>query len=174
MAERRMFAKTIVLSDAFLDMPITSQALYFHICMTARDKGITNSVYSTAGMIGAEPEDVEILLEKGFIKPIVDDEDFTSYEIVHWYENNGIGETAKKRNNYRYRKWREEVLKRDGCCVKCGSTENLEAHHIKSFAGHPLDRFDLGNGTTLCHDCHKQLHKEVRDRGRSEVDQNCD
>ena len=158
MAERRMFAKTIVLSDDFLDMPFSTQVLYFHVCMTAKDKGITNSVYSTANMIGADPSNVKILIENGYIKPLGGD-DLGSYEIVHWYENNGIGEPAKKRNNYKYRKWRADVIARDGRCVKCGATDNLEAHHIKSFAAHPLDRFDLANGICLCHDCHKQIHK---------------
>ena len=173
MAERRMFAKTIVESDDFLDMPLSTQALYFHICMNARDKGIANSIYSIAHMIGASNDDVDILVDNGFIKPIAD-EDFIAFEIVHWYENNGIGETAKKRNNYKYRKWREAVLARDGACLKCGSLENLEAHHIKTFADNPQDRFDVSNGLTYCHDCHKQIHKEARDFGRSQVDQDCD
>ena len=43
MAERRMFAKKITESDAFLDMPLSTQALYFHLCMCAEDKGILNN-----------------------------------------------------------------------------------------------------------------------------------
>lgn len=38
MAERRMFAKTIIDSDAFLDMPLSAQALYFHLSMRADDE----------------------------------------------------------------------------------------------------------------------------------------
>lgn len=157
------FTPKIVESDAFLDFPLSTQALYFHICMNARNKGIVNNVHSVANMIGAEPEDVDILISAGYIQNINGD-GFT-FEIVHWYENNGIGETAKKRNNYKYRKWREAVIARDGRCVKCGSLENLEAHHVKSFANYPLDRFDVSNGITYCHDCHKQLHKEAREDG---------
>ena len=37
MANRRMFAKTIIDSDAFLDMPLSTQALYFHLSMRAGD-----------------------------------------------------------------------------------------------------------------------------------------
>lgn len=170
MAERRMFAKTIVTSDAFLDMKPAVQALYFHICMNARDKGIVNNARSVANSIGLSGFAIEDLVDRGYLKKIGDGE----YEIVHWYENNGIGETAKKRNNYKYRKWREAVIARDGFCMKCGSKENLEAHHIKSFAENPMDRFDVSNGLTYCHDCHKQIHKEARERGRSEVDQDCD
>ena len=85
------------------------------------------------------------------------------FQIVHWYENNGIGETARKRNNYPYRVWREQVLERDGrACVKCGATSNLQAHHIKSFAAYEAERLDLDNGITLCRRCHMALHKEQR------------
>ena len=42
MAERRMFAKTIIDSDAFLDMPLSAQSLYFHLAMRADDDGFIN------------------------------------------------------------------------------------------------------------------------------------
>jgi hypothetical protein len=87
-------------------------------------------------------------------------------EIVHWYENNGIGETAKKRNNYKYRQWRSEVIARDGFrCTECGGTEDLVAHHIKPFASYPLERFEVSNGITLCARCHRKTHKEARMNG---------
>ena len=43
MAERRMFAKTVIDSDAFLDMPMSAQALYFHMAMRADDDGFLNN-----------------------------------------------------------------------------------------------------------------------------------
>ena len=43
MAERRMFAMTIIDSDAFLDMPLSAQSLYFHLCMRADDDGFLNN-----------------------------------------------------------------------------------------------------------------------------------
>ena len=46
MAERRMFAKTIIDSDAFLDMPLSAQALYFHLSMRADDDGFANILLS--------------------------------------------------------------------------------------------------------------------------------
>ena len=54
MAERRMFAKKITESDAFLDMPLSTQALYFHLCMCAEDKGILNNVYSVCRSLECE------------------------------------------------------------------------------------------------------------------------
>ena len=152
-----MFAKTIVLSDAFLDLPISARCLYFTLGMVAYDKGIVINARTMADAVGATAEDVELLAERNYIKATEDGH----YQIVHWYENNGIGETAKKRINYTYRKWRAAVLERDCMrCVKCGSTEHLEAHHIKPFAEYPDLRLDLDNGITLCRACHRALHKK--------------
>lgn len=157
MSERRTFAKTIVLSDAFLDLPMSARCLYFTLGMVAYDKGIVINARTMADAVGATAEDVELLAERNYIKATEDGH----YQIVHWYENNGIGETAKKRINYTYRKWRAAVLERDCMrCVKCGSTEHLEAHHIKPFAEYPDLRLDLDNGITLCRACHRALHKK--------------
>ena len=43
MAERRMFTQKITESDAFLDMPLSAQALYFHLCMNADDDGFVKT-----------------------------------------------------------------------------------------------------------------------------------
>lgn len=152
-----MFAKTIVLSDAFLDMPLSARCLYFTLGMFAKDKGILTNPKSISRLAGCGENDINILESSGFIKKTNDE--FGCYEIVHWYENNGIGETAKKRNNYKYRKWRESVILRDGCCQECGSKTNLVAHHVKSFSKYPLLRTEISNGITLCEKCHKKLHK---------------
>lgn len=53
--------------------------------------------------------------------------------------------------------WRESVLARDGYkCVFCGSTEKLEADHIKPKAVYPDLKYDVGNGRTLCNPCHRK------------------
>lgn len=57
-----------------------------------------------------------------------------------------------------YRKWRTDVYRRDRYkCLKCGSKRKLQAHHIMRWADHPLLRFDLNNGITLCRRCHGQM-----------------
>ena len=158
-----MFAKTIVLSDAFLDMPLSARCLYFTLGVIAYDKGIVINANSTAKMIGGGEEDVDCLVKNRFLREIEDGH----YQIVHWYENNGVGETAKKRNNYTYRKWRLDVIKRDGgCCANCGSHDNLQVHHIKHFAEYPELRFEVSNGITLCRQCHKELHKKEREEAQ--------
>ena len=86
MAERRMFAKTIIDSDAFLDMPVTSQLLYFHLAMRADDDGFINNPKKIMRMVGCNDDDMRILVAKQFIIP------FESGIIVirHWKIHNYI------------------------------------------------------------------------------------
>lgn len=67
MAERRMFAKTIIDSDAFLEMPVTSQLLYFHLCMRADDEGFINKPKSIMRAAGCKEDDLKVLFSEKFI-----------------------------------------------------------------------------------------------------------
>ena len=72
MAERRMFAKTIVLSDAFLDMPMSARCLYFTFGMIADDDGFINSPKSIMRQCGASNDDMNILISKKFVLVLAD------------------------------------------------------------------------------------------------------
>lgn len=78
-----MFSPNIVCSDAFLDMPISSQALYFQLGMAADDDGFVNP-RKTMRMIGVSDDDLKILITKRFVLP------FENGVIVikHWRINN--------------------------------------------------------------------------------------
>lgn len=67
MAEKRMFTQKIVDSDAFLDMPLSTQALYFHLNMRADDDGFINNPRKIQRMIGASDDDMKVLLVKRFL-----------------------------------------------------------------------------------------------------------
>lgn len=86
MAERRMFAKTIIDSDAFLDMPLSTQSLYFHLSMRADDEGFINNPKKIQRMIGATEDDLKLLALKNFVIP------FESGVVVikHWKIHNYI------------------------------------------------------------------------------------
>ena len=86
MSERRMFSKIIVDSDAFLDMPLSTQALYFHLGMRADDEGFVNNPRKIQRMIGATDDDLRILASKKFIIPF----DSGIVVIKHWKINNYI------------------------------------------------------------------------------------
>ena len=55
-----MFTQKIVDSDAFLDMPLTTQALYFHLNMRADDDGFVNNPKKIQRMIGASEDDLKL------------------------------------------------------------------------------------------------------------------
>ena len=99
MAERRMFAKTIIDSDAFLDMPHSTQLLYFHLSMIADDDGFINNPKNIMRMIGCKDDDLSILLVKKFLLP------FESGVVVikHWQIHNYI-----QKDRYRETKYKEE------------------------------------------------------------------
>jgi len=67
MAERRMFTKKIIDSDAFLDMPLSTQSLYFHLNMRADDDGFLNNPKKIQRMIGASEDDLKLLIAKRFV-----------------------------------------------------------------------------------------------------------
>ena len=62
-----MFTKKIIDSDAFLDMPLSTQALYFHLNMRADDDGFINNPKKIMRMIGASEDDLKVLISKRFI-----------------------------------------------------------------------------------------------------------
>ncbi|MCF1634147.1 DnaD domain protein [Streptococcus gallolyticus] len=69
MAQRRMFSKKITDSDKFLDLPLTAQALYFHLNMHADDDGFVDNTKTIKRMIGASDGDLRILMEQAFVLP---------------------------------------------------------------------------------------------------------
>ena len=102
MAERRMFAKTIIDSDAFLDMPLSSQALYFHLSMRADDDGFINNPKKIQRMIGASDDDLKLLIAKRFIIPF----DSGIVVIKHWKIHNYIQRDRYKETVYKDEKAR--------------------------------------------------------------------
>ena len=67
MAERRMFTKKITNSDPFTEMPLSAQALYFHLNMEADDDGFLNNPKKVQRSIGASEDDLKLLIAKRFI-----------------------------------------------------------------------------------------------------------
>ncbi len=67
MAERRMYSKHVIDSDAFLDMPLSAQALYFHLSLSADDDGFLNNCRMLQRMTGAGEEDLQLLYDTGML-----------------------------------------------------------------------------------------------------------
>lgn len=100
MAERRMFAKTIIDSDAFLTMPASSQNLYFHLGMRADDDGVVNNPRTIMRLVGAHEDDMNILISKKFVIVLQD----SLIVIKHWKINNYI-----RSDRYVQSKYKEEI-----------------------------------------------------------------
>ena len=100
MARRRMFSQAIIDSDAFLDMPVTSQLLYFHLSMRADDDGFINKPKSIMRSCGGSDDDMKILISKKFIIP------FESGIVVikHWKIHNLIAKDRYTETNYKEEK----------------------------------------------------------------------
>lgn len=96
MAERRMFAKSIVLSDAFLDMPLSARCLYFTLGMLADDDGFVGNPKSIMRQCGASQDDMLVLLQKRYVLG------FESGVIVikHWKINNYLRNDRSQETTY--------------------------------------------------------------------------
>lgn len=100
MAEKRMFTQKIIDSDAFLDMPLSSQALYFHLNMRADDDGFVNNPKRIQRTIGASDDDLKLLVAKRFVIG------FESGVIVikHWRMHNTL-----RKDRYNPTQYQEEL-----------------------------------------------------------------
>lgn len=96
MANRRMFSLDVVDTDAFLDLPISSQALYFHLGMRADDDGFVSSPKRVTAMIGANQDDLKLLIAKGFAIALNNG----IVVIRHWRQNNYIQKDRYKETIY--------------------------------------------------------------------------
>ena len=99
MANRRMFSLSVIDTDKFLDMPVSSQLLYFHLGMRADDDGFVSSPKRIARTTNCGDDDLRILTTKGYIIP------FESGVVVirHWRQNNQLrSDRYRQRQEIRY------------------------------------------------------------------------
>lgn len=115
-AHRRMFTEKIVESDAFTDMPLSAQALYFHFNMEADDDGFVNNPKRICRSLGASEDDLKLLIVKRFL---------LSFEsgivaIKHWRMHNLL-----RKDRYTETQYQEEksmlLLKENGAYTECGN-----------------------------------------------------
>ena len=95
-----MFSKTIINSDLFLDLPSSAQNLYFHLSLNADDEGFVNSPKKIMKYVNSQIEDMELLVENGFIKKF----DSGIVVIIHWNLHNYIQKDRFKATIYQKEK----------------------------------------------------------------------
>ena len=144
MAERRMFAKTIIDSDPFLDMPLSTQALYFHLSMRADDDGFINNPKKIQRMIGASDDDLRVLVMKRFILP------FESGVVVikHWRMHNYIRNDRYKETVYQEEK-SQLLLKENGSYTELSTIGIPDDNQVETQVrlGKDRDRLEVGKGS---------------------------
>lgn len=133
MAERRMFAKTIVTSDAFLDMPPTARCLYFTLGMFADDDGFVNNPKSIMRQSGSTIDDMNILISKKFVIA------FESGVIVikHWRIHNYI-----QNDRYHETKYKEEMKLLSLDENKAYTLENTTVEALDTECIHDVSKVD--------------------------------
>lgn len=127
MAERRMFAKTIVLSDAFLDMPLSTRCLYFTLGMLGDDDGFINSPKSIMRQCGASIDDLNLLIAKKFILPF----DSGVVVIKHWRIHNYIQKDRYKTTKYFEEKGELSIDKNGAYTTKSDDVYSLDTECIQ-------------------------------------------
>lgn len=95
-----MFAKTIIDSDAFLDMPVSARLLYYDLSMRADDDGFVNSPKKIMRFVGASQDDLNILVLRKFIIPF----DTGVVVIKHWRIHNYIRKDTYTETSYKEEK----------------------------------------------------------------------
>jgi len=104
-----MFSQQIIDSDAFLDMPLSAQALYFHLSMRADDDGFINNPSKIQRVIGANKNDLDLLLAKSFIIGF----ETGVVVIKHWLMHNYIRKDRYQPTPYQEEKARLSVKEND-------------------------------------------------------------
>lgn len=139
MADRRMFAKTIIDSDAFLDMPLSTQALYFHLSMRADDEGFVNNPKKIQRMVCASDDDLKVLIAKNFIIP------FESGIVVikHWRIHNYIQNDRFKPTVYADERAMLEVKDNKAYTLKTTTGANTDTRCIQDVSSSDTQLGDI-------------------------------
>lgn len=97
MARKRMFSLSVVDTDQFLEMPPSSQSLYFHLGMRADDDGFIANPNRIIAYVGSTKDDMKILIAKEFVIPMGESGVFI---ISHWKVNNTLRGDRHKASPY--------------------------------------------------------------------------
>ena len=156
MAQKRMFDKTITNSDDFIEMPDSSQNLYFHLSMNADDDGFVNNWKSIMRMTGHKEDDLKVLIAKNYIIP------FESGVIVikHWRINNYL-----RNDRYvetKYKKEKEQLI------VDSDLVYQLDTNGI-----HRIDKNSIDKNSIEEKEIYKEKEEHFKKPTLDEVEEYC-
>ena len=152
MAQKRMFTMKIVDSDVFLDMPLSTQCLYFHLNMRADDDGFIGNPKRIAKLIGANDDDLKLLIAKRFVLLFEDG----VIVIKHWRMHNTLSKNRHHETQY-FEEKRTLLLKDNG------------AYSLNT--GTPIDDsrlLEMSERQTATQNCKKDEQKTNKRRTKDE------
>ncbi len=148
-----MFSKSVIDSDTYMNLPLSAQALYFHLSMRADDDGFVGNPKTILRMTGCKSEDFKVLIEAGFI---IEFESGIAC-IRHWHVNNYIQNDRYKPTVYKAEKTQirldeSDVYTLDTECIQVVSNTDTQV----SIGKDRLGKDSLGKVS---------LGKEINNRG---------
>lgn len=143
MAKKRMFRLDVLETDAFMEMPLTTQALYFHLCLRADDDGFVGNPRLITRTIGASVDDLKLLITKRFVLLFEDG----VIVIKHWRLHNTL--TA---NRYQETKYIEDkarlLIKENGAYSESDGISINDSKYVESGKRQTVQRQDIDNTKT--------------------------
>ena len=136
MAQKRMFNNLVIGSDDFMEMPDSSQNLYFHLSMKADDDGFVDNWKSVMRMTRKTSDDIKILIEKKFIIPF----DTGVIVIRHWRLNNYLRNDRYKETIYKNEKSTLEVDNTGAYKVGIPNGYQMDTNGIRSIDKNSIDK----------------------------------
>ncbi|WP_288201593.1 DnaD domain-containing protein [uncultured Megasphaera sp.] len=163
MADKRMMSKSVIDTDVFIDMPISTQCLYFHMLLRADDDGFLKNAKTIMRTVGASPDDVKLLIAKQYLIPF----DTGIMAIKHWRIHNYIKKDRYKPTDCEEIKLLEvnekgEYVLAEPDCIQSGT--KVEPDCIQS--GTKVEPKWNQNGTKM----EPQVRDRDRDRDRLEIE----
>ena len=170
MAEKRMFTQKIIDSDAFLEMPLSAQALYFHLNMRADDDGFINNPKRIQRTIGSTEDDLKLLIVKRFVIC------FESGVIVikHWRMHNTLRKDRYNPTQYSIGKNSIDIDKNIYNVEKeTTNHQNVYAEIIDYLNEKTNSKYRASNKTTQKHINARLKERYTVDDFKSVIDKKC-
>lgn len=140
MAQKRMFSKDVISNDNFIEMPDSSQNLYFHLSMNADDDGFISNYKSVMRMLGKKEDDLKVLIAKQFLIPFENG----LLVIRHWKLNNYI-----QKDRYKETIFKDEKAK---LTLDNSNVYNLDTECIHSIDKNSIDKISLDISSNSLYD----------------------
>lgn len=159
MADKRMMSKSVIDTDMFLDMPASTQCLYFHMLLRADDDGFLKNAKTIMRTVGASPDDVKLLIAKQYLIPF----DTGIMAIKHWRIHNYIKKDRYKPTDCEEIKLLEVNEK----------GEYVLAEPSRNQAGSKMEPSCIQSGTVLepsRNQVGSKMEPQDRDRDRLEIE----